>query len=61
MSIFIVSLLGILAVLPLVSLLFEKFRDSVIAKLRLHMPSLELSSSLDKHLLSEARLIKTPG
>ncbi|MEN6348620.1 MAG: helix-turn-helix transcriptional regulator [Syntrophomonas sp.] len=47
MSIFIVSLLGILAVLPLVSILFEKFRDTVIANLRLNAPSLELSSSLD--------------
>lgn len=56
MSIFIVSLLGILAVLPLVSVLFENFRDTVIANLRLHTPSLELSSSLDssdKHLLPE--------
>lgn len=46
-SIFLVSLLAILAVLPLVSILFEKIRDIVVANLRMHKPSLELSSSLD--------------
>lgn len=45
MSIFIVSLLAILLALPLVSILFEKFRETHFASLRMHAPSLELSSS----------------
>ncbi|MEN6390098.1 MAG: LuxR family transcriptional regulator [Syntrophomonas sp.] len=46
-SIFIVSLLAILAALPLVSILFEKFRDTIFTSLRMHTPALELSSSSD--------------
>jgi len=47
MSIFIVSLLAILAALPLVSLLFEKLRDSFMASLRVQSPDVDLASSLE--------------
>jgi DNA-binding CsgD family transcriptional regulator len=47
MSIFIVSLVAILAALPLVSLLFEKLRDSFMASLRVQSPDIDLASSLE--------------
>lgn len=47
MSVFIVSLISIIAVLPLVSVLFEKLRDSFVIQIRHQTPVIELASALE--------------
>ncbi|NPV92743.1 MAG: helix-turn-helix transcriptional regulator [Firmicutes bacterium] len=50
MSVFIVSLVAIILALPLVSLLFERLRDSFILQIRQQSPAIELACVLESDL-----------